>query len=89
MRAGYLAQSRISLLSALERLPGDTAILFDCGKVLIELGDMVTGRQHIENALSSARILGLTFDRKSEAEEILNGLIVSQTTPDAEPESEK
>ena len=87
MRAGDLTQSRISLLSALESLPGDTAILFDCGKVLIALGDTVTGRQHIENALSSARILGLTFDQKSEAEEILNGLIVAQTTP--EPESEK
>lgn len=87
MRAGELAQSRISLLSALESLPGDTAILFDCRKVLIALGETVAGRQHIENALSSARILGLTFDRKSEAEEILTGLIVAQTTPD--PESEK
>ena len=79
LRTGDLEQSKKNLAAALQLMPGDPSLLLDYGKLLIALGDPAGGRRPIESALSNARSLGLEFDRKAEAEDVLSKV------PEAKP----
>lgn len=71
LRAGQLEQSKTNLSAALQLMPGDPSLLLDYGQLMLALGNAEEGRRHIETALNYTKALGLDFDRKSEAEEIL------------------
>jgi len=71
LRAGDLEASAKSLTAALQSRPGDPELLLDYGRLLIARGDTESGRAHLRTALDSARLLGLTFEREAEAEQLL------------------
>ena len=89
LRAGDFEQSKMNLRSALERMPGEPSLLLDYGQVLIALGDTENGRRHIESALKTTSVLGLDFDRKSEAEDILAKTPVPEPAPEPSPEKDE
>jgi Flp pilus assembly protein TadD len=72
LRVGDFEHSQKNLEMALQLKPGEPALLLDYGKLLIALQRKDEGRHHIEAALSYAKEMGLDFDRKAEAEEILS-----------------
>ncbi len=71
LRTGNLEESRKNLTAALEMLPGTPALLLDYGQLLLAQGKQEEGLRHIDASLLYTRELGLDFDRKAEAEEIL------------------
>lgn len=74
MRSGDLENAEENLRYALTSLPGDPSILLDYGELLIAQGDLDGGRRHVENSLQMARIMGIDFERKWEAEAVLGGM---------------
>lgn len=82
LRTNDLEQSKKNLTTALQLMPGDPSLLLDYGKLLIALGDTEGGRRHIESALVNTRSLGLDFDRKAEAEDILSKTPAAKPDPD-------
>jgi len=71
LRAGQLDTSKQNLAKALERRPGDPDLLLDYGQLLIERGEVQEGIRYIQSALNTTQSLDLVFNRKEEAEKIL------------------
>lgn len=81
LRVGDLEQSKKNLTMALERMPGNPSLLLDYGQLMIKQGEAEQGRRIIESALITANVLGLDFERKAEAENILADLTATATRP--------
>jgi tetratricopeptide (TPR) repeat protein len=87
LRAGDLEHSKTNLTAALQLMPGDPSLLLDYGRLQIALGNAEEGRRDIETALRYSKELGLDFDRKAEAEDILAKTPVPNPAPKPAPES--
>jgi len=87
LRTGDLEQSKKNLAAALQLMPGDPSLLLDYGKLLMASGNAAGGRLHVENALANARSLGLEFDRKAEADDILSKTPAPSPVPAPAPEA--
>ncbi len=72
LRAGQLEASKESFAKALERRPGDPALLLDYGRLLIERGENEQGIRFVQSALDTAQRLDIVFEQRAEAEEILS-----------------
>lgn len=76
LRTGDLVESRKNLESALESMPGEPTLMLDYGLLLAAQGDPDEGRQQVQAALSYAKLFGLDFPRKDEADRF-----IEQTSP--------
>ncbi len=74
LKAGQLEESRKNLGMALSLRPVDPTLMLDYGQLLIELKLKGEGKNLIQIALKYADMLGIDFDRRAEAEEILERL---------------
>lgn len=71
MRTNALDQSFESLNRAKQLRPGDPDILFDLGKLLIEMDRAPEGKSQIQLAVQYTNLFGLDFDRQTEALELI------------------
>jgi len=70
IRSGNAEEGRKNLIFALEQRPGDPSMLLDFGQLLISEGRQEEGKNYVRLSLIYADQLGLSFDRKAEAEAI-------------------
>jgi Tfp pilus assembly protein PilF len=71
LQRGDLEGSKKNLSLALQQMPGEPSLMLDYGNLLIATGDLENGVRHVRNALDTARVLGIEFDRKDQAEAVL------------------
>ncbi len=74
MRTGNLEESRTNLERAAQIDPANPTIMFDYGRLLVELGKKEEAQKRIRYALAMSRNAGLDFPQLEEAEALLQTL---------------
>ncbi|MBX3180662.1 MAG: tetratricopeptide repeat protein [Candidatus Hydrogenedentes bacterium] len=74
MRAGDLEASRRSLGIAAEIDPSNPTILYDFGRVLLEIGEKDSARQRLQTALGLHERAGITFPEQADAKSLLGSI---------------
>ena len=74
MRTGDLESAKKTLTVATEIDPANPTIMFDYGRVLVDLGEQDDGKKRIQYALGMSQRAGIEFPEQADAEALLRSL---------------